>query len=87
MLNPIEQLKDQINKLDQQLMYHLILQQMETNRLLAQLISPKQEAEVVKIDDLNRQELMKCIAKLPNNPKGWNKWHTEDMRKHLKEAS
>lgn len=87
MLYPIEQLKDQLNKIDQQLLYHLVIQQQETNRLLAQLIMPKQEAEAVKIDDLNRQELMKHIAKLPNNPKGWNKWQTEEMRRHLKEAS
>lgn len=89
MLMPLNQIEPHLNRPDQYLLYHLVTQQMETNRLLNILIGEKpvmKEAEAVNIDNLNRQELMKAIAKIPNNPKGWNKWQTEDMRKHLKEV-
>lgn len=86
MLLPLEVVEKQVSKTDQQLMLHLILEQKETNRLLSQLLNIQTPSESSEIDDLKRPELMKQIAKLPNNPKGWNKWETEDMRKYLKEA-
>jgi hypothetical protein len=85
MIMPLDRIEGHLRNPDQSLMYHLVIQQQETNRLLTQLVEGKpKEAEAVNIDELNRQELMKEFAKLPNNPKGWNKWQTEDMRKHLK---
>jgi glutamyl-tRNA reductase len=87
MLTPLSLLELQISRTDQQLLFHLVIQQQETNRILNQLLGNKTVQETVNIDTLNRQELMKAIAKVPNNPKGWNKWQTEDMRKHLKGAS
>lgn len=91
MIYPLDQIKAQINKLDQQLMYHLVIQQMETNRLLAQLIDgkPVQEAEAVKIDDvkeLKRPELMKRIGKT-KAPQGWQQWKNEKMIEYLKGVS
>lgn len=88
MLYPIEQLKDQLNKTEQQLLYHLVIQQMETNRLLNQLLGskPVQEAETVNIDDLKRPDLMKRM-KEKNPPKGWIAWSNEKMVAHLKGAS
>lgn len=89
MIYPLEQVAQQVSKTDQQLMYHLILEQQETNRLLRHLIESKQETpeKIESIEELKRPELMKRIAKLDNKPLGWNKWETEDMRKFLKEAS
>jgi hypothetical protein len=43
---PLEQVAAQVSKTDQQLLYHLILEQQETNRLLRQLIENKQESPV-----------------------------------------
>lgn len=88
MLMPLDQLTSHLSRPDQSLMYHMILQQMETNRLLSLFIPPQPEKkEAENIDDLKRQELMKKIAKLDNKPQGWNRWDTEAMRKHLKGAS
>lgn len=81
MIQPLEIVKAQISRTDQQLMYHLIMEQQETNRLLRQIIGEKNP-----IDELKRPELMKRIAQLENKPTGWNKWGTEDMRNYLKEA-
>lgn len=83
MIHPLEQLVAQISRTDQQLLYHLIMEQRETNRLLRQLIGEKSDP----IEQLKRQDLMKAIAKLDNKPSGWNKWETEKMRAYLKEVS
>lgn len=86
MIQPLEQVVQQISRTDQQLQYYLILEQQETNRLLRQLLGEKTE-ETSEIDELKRPELMKRMAKLENKPQGWNKWDTEEIRKHLREAS
>src|SRR5690348_14779038 len=95
----IEQIKENMHSIDRQLLYMIYEQQTETNRLLRLLTNEnKQEddplpsdehinAATDDIDSLKRPELMKRIAKLSNKPQGWNKWETEDMRKHLKGAS
>lgn len=83
MLYPLEQLKDQLSKTDQQLLYHLITQQMETNRLLSLLLP--QQAETIEIP-IKRPELMKRM-KLTNPPKGWISWSNEKMIEHLKGVS
>lgn len=89
MIQPLEQVALQISRTDQQLQYYLIMEQQETNRLLRQLLEDKQvePVQIESIDELNRPELMKRFAKLTNKPTGWNKWGTEEIRKHLKEAS
>lgn len=88
MIQPLEQLVQQISKTDQQLMYYLILEQQETNRLLRQMIENEQDTpDTIDFDELKRPELMKRIAKLSNKPQGWNKWETEQMRDYLKGAS
>ncbi len=89
MLYPLEQIKDQISKTDQQLMYHMITQQMETNRLLTQLIANNattETAEAVNIESLKRPDLMKHMSKL-KAPQGWNKWNNEKMINFLKGVS
>jgi hypothetical protein len=87
-LPPIELLEKQISRTDQQLLMHLIIEQRETNRLLAQMIGSTVNNDVSTdpVDGYKRQELMKRISRLPIKPPGWNKWETEDMRKLLKEA-
>lgn len=84
MLQPLDQVVQQISRTDQQLQYYLILEQQETNRLLRQLLGDKQETN--ELDELKRPELMKRLAKLENKPQGFNKWGTEEMRQYLKEA-
>ena len=88
MIQPFEQLVQQISKTDQQLMYYLILEQKETNRLLLQMIENKQETpETIDFEELKRPELMKQMARLKNKPNGWNKMSNEEMISHLKGAS
>lgn len=87
MLQPFELVVSQISRTDQQLMYYLILEQKETNRLLKELLGDKESEQADKIDTMKRQDLMKVFSKLENKPAGWNRWDTEDIRKHLKEVS
>lgn len=84
MIYPLDQVAQQVNKTDQQLIYHLILEQQETNRLLRKLIEG--QSEETDGDSLKRPELMKRMAKLPNKPQGWNKWSNEEIMQYLKEA-
>jgi predicted HTH transcriptional regulator len=84
MLTPFDQLEPHLSRVDQSLMYHMILQQMETNRLLTQLLGqPTKEAAAVKIDELKRPELMKRIGKT-KAPQGWQKWSNDKMIEYLK---
>lgn len=87
----LEQIKGNITTVDRQLLLMNYEAQLETHRLLNILIENKQaEPAHIEIEEdldaLKRPELMKRIAKLSNKPQGWNKWETEHMRKHLKEA-
>lgn len=90
MIYPLEQVKEQVSKTDQQLIYHLILEQQETNRLLREIIGTKTpeaiEPEIIEDEtkDLKRPELMKLIAKHENKPDGFNKWDNEKMRDFLR---
>jgi hypothetical protein len=85
MLPKLELLEKQISRTDQQLIYYLILEQQETNRLLRKLAGEEsQEQSDGDIDSMKRQDLMKRMAQLKDKPAGWNKWETEDIRKHLK---
>lgn len=86
MIQPLEQVVQQISRTDQQLQYYLILEQQETNRLLRQLLGVNTE-ETSEIDELKRPELMKRMSQLENKPQGFNKWGTEEMRTYLKEVS
>lgn len=87
MLLPLDVVEKQVSKTDQQLLLHLIMEQKETNRLLAQLLGEKETlVDVDPIDVYKRPELMKRVSELPNKPHGWQKWGTEEMRKLLKEA-
>lgn len=94
----LEQIKENIHSIDRQLSLMIYEQLVENNRLLRIVTNDnnddgtKLSPELIKgstddIDSLKRPELMKRIAKLSNKPQGWNKWETEDMRKHLKGAS
>lgn len=89
MIYPLDQLVQQISRTEHQLMYYMILEQQETNRLLKQMIENKQEIpdQIDTIEELKRPELMKRFAKLSNKPQGWNRWETEQMRDYLKGAS
>lgn len=89
MIYPLEQVVQQVSKTDQQLMYHLILEQQETNRLLRQMLEYKQETpdQIDEIDVLKRPELMKRMARLPNKPQGWNKMSNDEIIILLKGAS
>ena len=87
MIQPLEQVVQQISRTDQQLQYYLILEQQETNRLLRQLLGEKTVNNVESLDELKRPELMKRMSQLENKPQGFNKWGTEEMRNYLKEAS
>lgn len=87
MIQPLEQVASQISRTDQQLLYHLIMEQQETNRLLRQVVENKSAEVTEAVESLKRPELMKRIAKLENKPQGWNTWGTEQMRRYLKEAS
>lgn len=86
MIYPLEQLKGQINKTEHQLLYYLIQEQQETNRLL-RLITENNETDVIDFESMRRQDLMKEMAKLSEKPKGWNKWETSKMVEHLKGVS
>lgn len=48
MLEPLETLKTQLSNREQQLMYHLIVEQQETNRLLREQNESKQEVPIMK---------------------------------------
>lgn len=91
MIYPLEQVAQQISKTEHQLLYHLITEQQETNRLLRQIIENNQGIpETIQTNDiteLKRPELMKRMAKLVNKPQGWNSWGTEQIRDFLKGAS
>lgn len=96
MLTPFEQLEAQISRTDQQLLYYLILEQKETNRLLRSMTENKQGSPepietVLKRPDefssLKRAELMKKLAGISNKPQGWNLWSNEKMLEHLREVS
>lgn len=85
MIYPLDQVAQQVNKTDQQLIYHLILEQQETNRLLRKLVEGQAD-EIDSEESIKRPELMKRMAKLPNKPQGWNKWSNEEIMQYLKEA-
>lgn len=86
MIQPLDQVAQQISRTDQQLQYYLILEQQETNRLLRQMLDMKPDNQPNEIDELKRPDLMKRMAKLENKPQGWNTWGTERIRTHLKEV-
>lgn len=48
MLQPLEQVVQQISRTDQQLQYYMILEQQETNRLLKQIIENNQAAKPIQ---------------------------------------
>jgi len=85
MIYPLDQIASQVSRVDQQLLYHLILEQQETNRLLRSLAAKEQGP--MSIDELKRPELMKRMAKLSNKPKGWNSMTNEEIIEHLKGES
>lgn len=73
-------------------------EQVKTNALLERLVTlmevntdkpfkpPETNVRASGIDEMKRPELMKEIAKLENNPQGWNTWATDKMREYLKGA-
>lgn len=79
MLNSLEQIEKNLIKTEHHLMYHLILEQRETNRLLREMNNGVESREEIK-----RPELMKRMAKLTDKPQGWNKWSNEQIIEHLK---
>lgn len=85
MLQPLEQVVQQISKTDQQLQYYLILEQQETNRLLRQMIEQKQAVPetIDDVGELKRPDLMKCMSKI-KAPQGWQKWSNDKMIEYLK---
>lgn len=85
MIQPLELVAQQISRTDQQLMYHLIMEQKETNRLLNELVGQSQgTGEAPETSDIKRPELMKRMAKLKDKPQGWIKWSNEQIADHLK---
>lgn len=80
MIQPLEQVMQQISRTDQQLQYYLIIEQQETNRLLRQLIGENSNQPLSE----KRPELMRRMAKLKDKPQGWNKWSNEQIIDHLK---
>jgi hypothetical protein len=92
----MEQIKSNLN-IDRQLQVMIYEQLVIQNDLLRTLFNGNNQVNSTPVIDINdsqedidslkRPELMKRIAKLSNKPQGWNKWETEDMRKHLKGAS
>ena len=85
MIQPLEQVAAQISRTDQQLQYHLILEQQETNRLLRELLNRREpELKETAVEEVKRPELMRRMAKLKDKPQGWNKWSNEQIQAHLK---
>lgn len=82
MLSTLEQLEKNLIKTEHHLMYHLVLEQQETNRLLREMSKGVETREEIK-----RPELMKRMAKLKDKPQGWNKWSNEEMIEHLRGVS
>jgi FtsZ-binding cell division protein ZapB len=76
----LEELKRNLVKIEHQLLYYLIMEQKETNRLL-QSLQPQSDAT----DE--RETLVKKMYELQDRPRGWNKWSTEKMADYLKEVS
>lgn len=82
MLSPLDQIEKNLIKTEHHLMYHLIKEQQETNRLLREMSKGVETREEIK-----RPELMKRMAKLSDKPPGWNKWSNEEIIEHLKGVS
>ncbi|MDQ0062384.1 hypothetical protein [Paenibacillus harenae] len=85
MLNPLDQVERNLVKTEHHLMFHLILEQQETNRLLREISESSKGVETR--EEIKRPELMKRMAKLANKPQGWNKWSNEEIIEHLKGVS
>jgi hypothetical protein len=88
MVMSLDELSSNLSKPETALLYHLVLEQRETNRLLTQLFDgkPAKEAEAVDIDELKRPELMKRISKT-KAPQGWQKWSNDKLIAYLKGES
>lgn len=85
MLYPIEELKRNIVKIEHHLLYHILLEQQETNRLLRTLQPQGDAKEETQSDD--RELLIKRMNELSDRPRGWHKWNNEKMANYLKEVS
>jgi flagellar basal body-associated protein FliL len=86
-LMSLEEVTQNITTPDRSLLYHILVQLMENNRLLTQLVEKPKEAEAVKIvlPVLKRSELMELVKK-KNPPRGWIKWSNEKMLEFTKEV-
>lgn len=86
-----DEIEKNLNSIDRQLLLMIYDEMKEMNHLLRQLTNENKqvdpEPEPINLDELKRPELMKRMARLQNKPQGWNKWETEDIRKHLKGVS
>lgn len=60
MIHPLEQVAQQVSRTDQELIYHLILEQQETNRLLRELI-PKEPIKETVIESTPTIEDTKAL--------------------------
>lgn len=85
MLYPIEELKRNIIKIEHHFLFHILMEQQETNRLLKALQPQKEVAGESKTDD--RDLLIKRMNELHDRPRGWHKWNTDKMAEYLKGAS
>jgi hypothetical protein len=92
-----EEIAKNLNSIDRQLLLMIYDELCEQNRLLrhitnendrdTQIPDEHKETSTNDLDALKRPELLKRMATLSNNPQGWHKWGTEDIRKHLKGVS
>lgn len=85
MLSPLEQIEKNLIKTEHHLIYHLVLEQQETNRLLREIVDSSKGVETR--EEIKRPELMKRMSRLANKPEGWNKWSNETMIEYLKGVS
>lgn len=86
MIYSLEELEKNLIKVEHHLLYHLIMEQKETNRLLSLNQSPKVENEHSESSE-KRDELVKKMYELKDRPRGWNKWNDEKLAAYLKEVS
>lgn len=80
MLYSLEQLKQNLVKVEHHLLYHMITELQENNRLLREMSGAPAESD-------DREELMKKMSEVKDKPRGWHKWSDDKMIKFLKEAS
>jgi hypothetical protein len=84
----LETIKGNITTVDRQLLLMIYEELHEMNCLLGQLVNENKPVtdEHTDLESLKRPELMKRMSKLGNAPQGWNRWETEQIRKHLREV-